>query len=163
LNLRDTFIITLSNAATSVFAGFVVFSYIGHLSFITHQEIKDVVSSGSGLAFIVFPFAVSQLPGAPFWSFIFFVMMLTLGLDSEFANVETLITSILDIFPKLKRYKSIVVVILIVVLFLLGLPYCSKVIFSFMIFLRVYLYFLLIVFERQANIGSILWYLIEFC
>ena len=68
---------------TSIFAGFVVFPYIGYLAYITHQEVKDVVSSGSGLAFIVFPFAVTKLAGAPFWSIIFFVMMLTLGLDSQ--------------------------------------------------------------------------------
>jgi solute carrier family 6 (neurotransmitter transporter, glycine) member 5/9 len=80
---RDTFVITLSNSATSIFAGFVVFAYIGHLGHITQQEIKNVVSEGNGLAFIVFPFAVSQLPGGPFWAIIFFVMMLTLGLDSE--------------------------------------------------------------------------------
>jgi hypothetical protein len=38
---------------TAIFAGFVVFSYIGNLAYVTHQEVKDVVSSGSGLAFIV--------------------------------------------------------------------------------------------------------------
>lgn len=81
--LRDTFVITISNALTAIFAGFVVFSYIGYLAQVTQQEVKDVVSSGSGLAFIVFPFAVTKLAGAPFWSVIFFIMMLTLGLDSQ--------------------------------------------------------------------------------
>ncbi len=81
--LRDTFVITLTNALTAVFAGFVVFAYIGNLAFVTQQEVKDVVSSGSGLAFIVFPYAVTKLPFPPFWSLLFFVMMLTLGLDSE--------------------------------------------------------------------------------
>jgi solute carrier family 6 amino acid transporter-like protein 5/7/9/14 len=81
--LRDTFIVTISNALTAIFAGFVVFSYIGYLAELTHQDVKDVVSTGSGLSFIVFPFAVTQLAGAPFWSVLFFFMMLTLGLDSE--------------------------------------------------------------------------------
>ena len=80
---RDAFVITISNALTAIFAGFVVFSYIGYLAHITYQEVKDVASSGSGLAFIVFPFAVTQLPGATFWSIMFFFMMLTLGLDSQ--------------------------------------------------------------------------------
>ena len=75
--------ITLSNALTAVFAGFVVFAYIGNLAYVTQQEVKDVVSAGSGLAFIVFPFAVTKLPFPPIWALIFFVMMLTLGLDSE--------------------------------------------------------------------------------
>jgi len=80
---RDAFLITLSNSLTAIFAGFVVFAYIGYLAFVTQQEVKDVVSSGSGLSFIVFPFAVTQLPGAPFWAVLFFIMMLTLGLDSQ--------------------------------------------------------------------------------
>lgn len=68
---------------TAIFAGFVVFSYIGYLAHITQQDVSQVVSSGSGLSFIVFPFAVTQMPGAPFWAILFFIMMLTLGLDSQ--------------------------------------------------------------------------------
>ncbi len=81
--LRDTFVVTIANALTAIFAGFVVFSYIGYLAQLTHQDVQDVVSSGSGLSFIVFPFAVTTLAGAPFWSVMFFIMMLTLGLDSQ--------------------------------------------------------------------------------
>jgi len=68
---------------TAIFAGFVVFAYIGYLAHVTQQEVSQVVSSGSGLSFIVFPFAVTKLPFAPFWAVIFFLMMLTLGLDSQ--------------------------------------------------------------------------------
>lgn len=68
---------------TAIFAGFVVFAYIGYLAHVTQQEVSQVVSSGSGLSFIVFPFAVTKLPGASFWAVIFFLMMLTLGLDSQ--------------------------------------------------------------------------------
>lgn len=100
--IRDTFIITLSNAMTgnkmiiqnfnlwlskkkylAIFAGFVVFSYIGYLANITRQSVDDVVSSGSGLAFIIFPFAVTKLAFPPIWAILFFIMMLTLGLDSQ--------------------------------------------------------------------------------
>ncbi len=80
---RDTFVITLSNSLTAIFAGFIVFAYIGYLADLTQQPVQNVVSSGSGLSFIVFPFAVTKLAGAPFWAVIFFLMMLTLGLDSE--------------------------------------------------------------------------------
>ena len=86
--LRDTFIITISNAMTAIFSGFVVFAYIGNLAYVTQQDVKDVVSAGSGLAFIIFPFAVTKLPFPPFWAIIFFVMMLTLGLDSEVFIIE---------------------------------------------------------------------------
>ncbi|RNA29024.1 sodium-dependent proline transporter-like [Brachionus plicatilis] len=124
--LRDTFVITISNALTAIFAGFVVFSYIGYLAEVTQQEVKDVVSSGSGLSFIVFPFAVTQLVGAPFWSVIFFIMMLTLGLDSQFATLETIITSVCDGVPRVKKYKKLLIAFLCTVMYLLGLTYCTQ-------------------------------------
>ncbi|XP_052060757.1 sodium-dependent neutral amino acid transporter B(0)AT3-like [Mytilus californianus] len=52
--------------------------------------------SGTGLAFIAFTEAINQFPAAPFWSILFFLMLLTLGLDSMFGTLEGVVTSIMD-------------------------------------------------------------------
>lgn len=49
---RDTFIITLANAFTSIFAGFVVFAFIGYVAHVTQQDVNSVVVSGKFLVIL---------------------------------------------------------------------------------------------------------------
>ena len=42
-----------------------------------------MLSTGMGLAFIVYPEALARLPLPQLWSVLFFFMLFTLGLDSE--------------------------------------------------------------------------------
>ncbi|XP_063793616.1 sodium- and chloride-dependent neutral and basic amino acid transporter B(0+)-like [Pseudophryne corroboree] len=118
----DAIVICITNCATSVFAGFAIFSILGHMAHVSKKSVSDVVDSGFGLAFIVYPEALTQLPISPLWSFLFFFMLLTLGLDSQFAMIETITTSIQDAFPDLMKKRRILVTICCcAVLFLLGL------------------------------------------
>ena len=54
------------------------------------------------------------MPGAPFWAFLFFVMLLLLGLDSQFASLEGIITVVRDIkvFKKIRKELLIGIIIL---------------------------------------------------
>ena len=61
----------------------------------------------SGLAFVVYPEALARLPGAWVWAVLFFFMLFLLGLDSEFALLETVLTVIYDAVPALRRHKVI--------------------------------------------------------
>ncbi|XP_078402384.1 sodium- and chloride-dependent neutral and basic amino acid transporter B(0+)-like [Cetorhinus maximus] len=118
----DSIIVCIVNCATSVFAGFAIFSVLGHMAHVQDKLVSEVAKSGFGLAFIAYPEALSQLPVAPFWSILFFFMLVTLGLDSQFASVEIVITTLLDQFPNYLRSKRIYVTsIVCLILFLMGL------------------------------------------
>ncbi len=54
---------------------------------------------------MAYPEAVSLLPVPQLWSVLFFFMLFTLGIDSEFALMETVLTAIYDAFPKLVNHK----------------------------------------------------------
>ena len=123
--LRDTLIVSIGNCFSSVFAGFAVFSFLGHMAFKNCMEVADVVKSGPGLAFIAYPEAMSLLPASQLFSVLFFIMLVTLGLDSQFAMVDVLVAGLLDEFPHIFRVghrKTYVVLFFCVIGFLLGIP-----------------------------------------
>ncbi|MCK4980656.1 MAG: sodium-dependent transporter [Candidatus Delongbacteria bacterium] len=103
--LGDAVITAVVNSAISLFAGFVVFSVLGYMATSTSVDISEVAKSGPGLAFVVFPKALSLMPWAGFFSVLFFITLLTLGIDSAFSLVEAVNTSMKDRFPKLTLAK----------------------------------------------------------
>ncbi|XP_043913391.1 sodium- and chloride-dependent neutral and basic amino acid transporter B(0+) [Protopterus annectens] len=121
-SFSDAILVCVTNCLTSVFAGFAIFSVLGHIAYISQKPVSEVAQSGFGLAFIAYPAALAELPVAPLWSILFFFMLVTLGLDSQFASIETLTTALQDEFPNyLRSRKPHTTVICCVVLFLLGL------------------------------------------
>ncbi|XP_060783026.1 sodium- and chloride-dependent creatine transporter 1-like [Neoarius graeffei] len=123
---RDTFVLALINSGTSFFSGFVVFSILGFMAVEQGVDISKVAESGPGLAFIAYPKAVSMMPVAPLWSVLFFFMLLTLGLDSQFVGVEGFITAILDLLPQRFKKRKIIVAICCMLWFIIGLSMATQ-------------------------------------
>lgn len=92
----DAYTTAITNSAISLFAGFVVFSVLGYMATSTGVGIEKVVASGPGLAFVVFPKALSLMPMPWFFSALFFLTLLTLGIDSAFSLIEAVNTVIMD-------------------------------------------------------------------
>ena len=67
------------------------------------------VSDGPGLAFIVFTEAVIHMPLPQLWAVLFFIMLMLLGVDSQFATLEGLITVLRDIKYIKKIRKELLV------------------------------------------------------
>lgn len=102
---RDCLITAVVNSFTSIFSGFVIFSYLGYMAFKTNKDISEVATEGPGLVFIVYPEAISTLPGSTAWSILFFLMLLTLGLDSAFGGLESPLTGLKDELRQFFRHK----------------------------------------------------------
>ncbi|XP_040889390.1 sodium- and chloride-dependent neutral and basic amino acid transporter B(0+)-like [Toxotes jaculatrix] len=123
----DSVVVTLINHGTSVFAGFAIFSVLGHMAHIYRKPVGKVVKEGFGLAFIVYPDALAKLPISSLWSILFFLMLFIIGLDSQFAAIEVITTCLLDAFPEvLKSRRALLTVGLCAVIFLLGLPCVTR-------------------------------------
>ncbi|KAK7896331.1 hypothetical protein WMY93_021656 [Mugilogobius chulae] len=103
---RDCLSLCFLNSGTSFVAGFAIFSILGFMAYEQNVPISEVAESGPGLAFIAYPRAVTMMPFSPLWATLFFVMIVFLGLDSQFVCVESLVTAIVDMYPAVFRRKN---------------------------------------------------------
>ena len=101
----DASIVSTLDFLTSVIASVVIFSVLGFMAKKLGVSIETVAEGGQGLAFVAYPEALSQLPLSWLWAVLFFFMLFLLGLDSEFALLETALTAMYDGFPKVRKYK----------------------------------------------------------
>ena len=100
-------VISSLDFVTSIIAGVLVFSILGHQSHVSGIEIDDLVEGGQGLAFIAYPDALTQLPVPQLWTVMFFFMLFLLGIDSEFALLETVLTCIYDGVSTSSKHRGI--------------------------------------------------------
>ena len=104
---NSAFITSFGNCATSFFGGLIVFSVLGYLSFLHGTPVEDVVAAGPGLVFVTYPVALAKMPmaqtGIAIMSLIFFLCLITLGIDSAFSIVEGIVTAFGDSFRSISK------------------------------------------------------------
>ncbi|KAK7123323.1 hypothetical protein R3I93_021669 [Phoxinus phoxinus] len=89
------------------------------------DELKQGVE-GTGLAFIAFTEAMTLFPGSPFWSVLFFLMLLNLGLSTMFGTMAGILTPLTDTFKTLRNHKLIFTVCSCALGFLIGLMFTQR-------------------------------------
>ncbi|GAB1609490.1 sodium-dependent serotonin transporter-like [Argonauta hians] len=119
---RDAMATSVINCFTSFLAGFVVFSVLGYMAHVAKIGVDKITLPGPGLVFVLYPEAVSLMAGSTFWAIIFFIMLITLGLDSTFGGLESIVTGFADELSFVRRHREAFVAILVTSLFLLSLP-----------------------------------------
>ncbi|POI24574.1 hypothetical protein CIB84_011676 [Bambusicola thoracicus] len=75
---------------------------IGQRNPLAHWQSLSV--QGTGLAFIAFTEAMTHFPASPFWSVMFFLMLINLGLGSMIGTMSGITTPIIDTFKRSGNY-----------------------------------------------------------
>uniref|UniRef100_A0A8C0HCA5 Transporter n=1 Tax=Chelonoidis abingdonii TaxID=106734 RepID=A0A8C0HCA5_CHEAB len=117
---RDAIVTSVVNCLTSFLSGFVIFTVLGYMAEMRDVEVEDVAKDkGPSLLFITYPEAIANMVGSTFFAIIFFLMMITLGLDSTFGGLEAVITAVMDEYPHiLAKQRELFVLGLITICFL---------------------------------------------
>uniref|UniRef100_A0A3Q2XI50 Transporter n=1 Tax=Hippocampus comes TaxID=109280 RepID=A0A3Q2XI50_HIPCM len=89
------------------------------------EEMKKGVE-GTGLAFIAFTEVMALFPASPFWSALFFLMLLNLGMSTMFGTMQGILTPLMDNFPLLGRHRTLLTVCSCALGFLLGLLFTQR-------------------------------------
>ena len=90
---NNAFITGFANSGFELLAGIGVFSILGFMAMQQGVGIDAVVSSGVGLAFVVFPQIINQFPAFNgFFGFLFFASLVLAGLTSLISIVETYVS-----------------------------------------------------------------------
>jgi NSS family neurotransmitter:Na+ symporter len=96
----------LLNCLYSIIAGFAVFGTIGFMAQAKGVPFDQAIKSGPGLAFVVYPEAINQLPGFnQLFGALFFLVLIVAGISSMISLTEAFSCSICDKFS-ISRKKA---------------------------------------------------------
>ena len=112
--IRSSFQIAGFDFLFSILSGFAVFGTLGFLAFQSNCQITELNNAqGIFLAFATYPTAISNLPLAPIWGILFFILLVLIGLDSVFAVIEANLPGFEEIYPHTSKSKLALILCMI--------------------------------------------------
>ncbi|GAE92875.1 sodium-dependent transporter [Gracilibacillus boraciitolerans JCM 21714] len=103
---NNAFITGFANSSFELLAGIGVFAVLGFMAVQSSTPVEEVVKGGVGLAFMVFPEIISQMPASGFFGFLFFASLFLAGLSSMISISETYIAGLQEKFS-ISRGKAV--------------------------------------------------------
>ncbi|XP_064096237.1 sodium-dependent noradrenaline transporter-like [Macrobrachium nipponense] len=124
--------VILWDTISSFLFGCLVFTSLSKLTSDLNVDIEVMFNTnhtigtmGVEVIFIAYPAFLAEVK-SPIWFVLFFLMILTLGIDSLIGLVETVTTALFDNFTRLRNRYFPNVCAVILVMFLFGLPMCTS-------------------------------------
>ena len=109
-----------------ILLGFGSFGTLGYLAHVSGKPMDEVVTSGIGFAFVVFPEALARLPGAAWvpvvFTALFFLTLFVAGFTSSLSIVQAVTTTFWD---KFRWARSRITTGLCLFAFVIGLVYVT--------------------------------------
>ncbi|MDK2858028.1 MAG: neurotransmitter:Na+ symporter, family [Verrucomicrobiota bacterium] len=98
------------NCLYSVIAGFAVFGTIGFMAKAKGVPFEEAITGGPGLAFVVYPEAINQLPLLNhIFGVLFFLVLIVAGISSMISLIEAFSCSVCDKFSISRKKASSVI------------------------------------------------------
>ncbi|MBI2659115.1 sodium-dependent transporter [Candidatus Woesearchaeota archaeon] len=120
---KNAVIVGVSDTLFSILAGFIIFGTLGFMATAQNVPVEQVAASGPGLAFVVFPEALSLMPFAAFFSMLFFLILAVIAYDSAFSLVEAIDTVVKD---KTKIKREVIALAVCAIAFLSGIIFTTN-------------------------------------
>ncbi len=95
---RNAIFTGIINCGYSLFSGFAVFAVLGFMALSQNTTIDQVIEQSIGLAFVVYPKAISSMPFGDIFGVIFFFCLFVAGISSSISIVEAFTSAIIDKF-----------------------------------------------------------------
>lgn len=95
---NNAFITAFSNSGFELLSGIGIFAALGFMAQRSGVSIHDLAAGGIGLAFVVIPQIINQLPMPQFFGVLFFLCLLIAGITSLISLVEVCISAFCDKF-----------------------------------------------------------------